>query len=154
MPYQAGPARIIQIVEAGRRERAPLAFGVTQNVVVGLVLEHVRGEVASVLGWTSPDQVGLQQKLFELGMDSLTSVELRHRLEKSLGCSLPLTVAFDYPNAEALAAYMLQQLRLQAEEPSEDEQPADEPDEEAERLAEMSEEEVESLLAEKFKDLL
>ena len=31
---------------------------------------------------------------------------------------------------------------------------SDEPDEEAERLAEMSEEEVESLLAEKFKELL
>jgi myxalamid-type polyketide synthase MxaB len=119
-----------------------------------ILAEHLRGEVAHVLGWSSTEQVGPRQKLFELGLDSLTSVELRARLERSLGCSLPLTVAFDYPSVEALAGYLAQQLQLSAEEPAAPVAEGQAIDEQAERLAAMSDEEVESLMAEKFKDLL
>ena len=42
-----------------------------------------------------------------MGMDSLMSVQLRQRLENSLdGRSLPLTLAFEYPNIEALTRYL------------------------------------------------
>ena len=42
-----------------------------------------------------------------MGMDSLMSVQLRQRLENSLdGHSLPLTLAFEYPNIEALTKYL------------------------------------------------
>jgi myxalamid-type polyketide synthase MxaB len=119
-----------------------------------MLIGHLRSTVAGVLGWNSPDQVGPRQKLFDLGMDSLTSVELRTRLEGSLGCSLPLTVAFDYPSVEALADFVAQQLGLLDEEPAPPGVESEEVDEDAERLAAMSDEEVESLLAEKFKDLL
>ena len=81
-----------------------------------VLVAHVRGEVAAVLDWKSIEQVGIRQKLFDLGMDSLTSVELRHRLEASLGCSLPLTVAFDYPNVESLANYLAGQLKLRGDD--------------------------------------
>ena len=37
-----------------------------------------------------------------MGMDSLTSLELRRRLEAKLGCVLSSTVAFDHPTAEQL----------------------------------------------------
>jgi myxalamid-type polyketide synthase MxaB len=119
-----------------------------------LLIGHLRSEVAAVLGWKSAEQIGPRQKLFDLGMDSLTSVELRHRLESSLGCSLPLTVAFDYPNVEALADYLADRLELLQEEQTSEERPAKRFDAQAERLAEMSDEEVESLLADKFKELL
>ena len=119
-----------------------------------MLVEHVRQQVAAVLGWGSADQVGPRQKMFDLGMDSLTSVELRHRLQQSLSCSLPLTVAFDYPNAEDLADFILQQLNLEPDQSPAAEPQSPELDEKTERLAEMSDEEVESLLAEKFKDLL
>ncbi len=71
-----------------------------------MLVGYLRTEVASVLGWDSAGQVGQREKLFDLGMDSLTSVELRHRLEKNLACSLPLTVVFDYPTIEVLAQYV------------------------------------------------
>jgi hypothetical protein len=42
-----------------------------------------------------------------MGMDSLMAVQLRQRLENNLdGYSLPLTLAFEYPNIEALTRYL------------------------------------------------
>jgi myxalamid-type polyketide synthase MxaB len=122
------------------------------------LIDHLRREVAGVLGWNSPERVGPRDKLFDLGMDSLSSVELRHRLERNLNCSLPLTLAFDYPSVAALADYLTEQLALAAgPAPPETTLPAQEPDptdDEARRLAAMSDEEVESMLAEKLKGLL
>ncbi len=48
-------------------------------------------------------------------MDSLASIELRLRLEQALECRLPTTVAFDFPNVEALTAHLLDVTRLQAD---------------------------------------
>jgi myxalamid-type polyketide synthase MxaB len=140
---QEGPSAVLKQLRG-------VATGDRMDMLIG----HLRSTVAGVLGWNSPDQVGPRQKLFDLGMDSLTSVELRSRLERSLGCPLPLTVAFDYPSVEALADFIAQQLGLLDEEPAPTGVESEEMDDEAERLAAMSEEEVESLLAEKFKDLL
>ena len=56
----------------------------------------------------------LQQKLsvgfFEMGMDSLMSMQLKRRLQSSLGCTLETTVVFDYPNVVALSTYLLSQV--------------------------------------------
>ena len=119
-----------------------------------LLVAHLRGEVAAVLGWGTDSRIGRRQKLFELGLDSLTSVELRHRLQKNLACSLPLTVVFDYPTVEALAQFVAGQLSLPEDQPAPAEQPASRLDAEADRLASLTDEEVESLMANKFKDLL
>ena len=39
-------------------------------------------------------------------MDSLTSVELRNRLQMELGCVLPTTLTFDCPNVAAVKRYL------------------------------------------------
>ena len=69
------------------------------------ILAHVRSEVAQVLGHESA-AISQSEGLFEMGMDSLTSVELRNRLQNSLECSLPSTFAFDYPTVGALVDYL------------------------------------------------
>ncbi|MEM7125059.1 MAG: SDR family NAD(P)-dependent oxidoreductase [Chloroflexota bacterium] len=46
----------------------------------------------------------------DLGMDSLMALELRSRLESGLGCSLPSTVAFEYPTVDQLAKYLLDEV--------------------------------------------
>ena len=73
------------------------------------ILAHVREEVAQVLGHQRA-AVSPSQGLFEMGMDSLTSVELRNRLQSSLECSLPSTFAFDYPTVGALVDYLEQKI--------------------------------------------
>ncbi len=114
-----------------------------------LLVSLLRAEVATVLGWESADRVGPKQNLFDVGMDSLTSLELQVRLQKNLGCPLPLSLAFDYPNVQALAAYIMRQF------PTEDEA-ADSvaPSDDAQRLAAMSDEQVQALLSEKYKHVL
>lgn len=44
------------------------------------------------------------------GLDSLAVVELRNTLQAKFSVDLPATVTFDYPTAEALAAFVAQQL--------------------------------------------
>jgi hypothetical protein len=43
-------------------------------------------------------------------MDSLMSVELKRRLERGFGTSLPATLTFNYPNIRALAGFLLSRL--------------------------------------------
>jgi acyl transferase domain-containing protein/acyl carrier protein len=68
-----------------------------------LVCEHV----AQLLGVT-PAEVGadLQREFFDLGLDSLTSLELRNTLQIRLACQLPATFIFQYPTLEALLDHL------------------------------------------------
>jgi acyl transferase domain-containing protein/acyl carrier protein len=80
-----------------------------------LLAEHVRAQVAKILGIEPSLLTQPQQGLLELGMDSLTSVELRNRLQTSLGCTLPSTLLFDYPTLESLIDYLAATLGQAAE---------------------------------------
>ncbi|GLZ27950.1 hypothetical protein Lesp02_01400 [Lentzea sp. NBRC 105346] len=69
-------------------------------------LDLVRGEVASVLGHSTVDEVDVTTAFRDLGFDSLTAVELRNRLNRATGRTLPTTVVFDHPNPRALAEFL------------------------------------------------
>jgi len=71
-----------------------------------LVLECVLEEVAVVLGLDGPDELEPRQGFFELGLNSITALEMKVRLERRFGCPLPATLAFEYPNGKALAAFL------------------------------------------------
>ncbi|MFD4660988.1 type I polyketide synthase [Kitasatospora sp. NPDC058444] len=66
----------------------------------------VRTEVAAVLGFPSPEVVDEHSSLPELGLDSLTAVELRNRLDAATGLRLAATVAFDHPTLPALVDHL------------------------------------------------
>ncbi|HDT4624424.1 TPA: SDR family NAD(P)-dependent oxidoreductase [Klebsiella oxytoca] len=80
------------------------------------ILRWVTDEVATVLELASEDAPLPDRPLQELGLDSLMAVEIKNRLSKGSGLRLPVTLLFDHPTCQQLAA------KLSAEIPAEDEQ--------------------------------
>nr|AFJ05066.1 PKS [Streptomyces platensis] len=90
---------------AGRTlaERLP---GLTDAERDRLLLTTVRAQVASTLGYPGPDAVPPRQQFKELGIDSLTALELRNGLQAVAGVALPATLVFDHPTPEAVAGHL------------------------------------------------
>jgi myxalamid-type polyketide synthase MxaE and MxaD len=93
-----------QIRQAAPIERQPL------------LEEFVRAQVADLLGFAASKSVDPKLGFFKMGMDSIMTVQLRTRLERSLGCSLPPTVAFEFPSAQGLARFLAETV-IQPETP-------------------------------------
>ncbi|WP_129674288.1 type I polyketide synthase [Candidatus Chloroploca sp. Khr17] len=73
-------------------------------------LEAVRGLVATVLRFEHADQVAPDRGFFQMGMDSLTALELRSLLGQKFGRTFSATLAIDYPTAAGLARHLLVEL--------------------------------------------
>ncbi|NEP54469.1 MAG: acyl carrier protein, partial [Moorea sp. SIO3C2] len=73
-----------------------------------LLVAYLQKQVTQVLRLDPSHPPKGQQGFAELGMDSLMAVELKSRLEASLGQTLSSTLAFNYPNIETLANYLAQ----------------------------------------------
>jgi acyl carrier protein len=92
---------------------AGLAPQERERQLVGTVRTHV----AAVLGYESADAVGLRRQFLELGLDSVTAVELRNRLNSATGLRLPTTVIFDHPTVADLVGHLGAELFEDIEEP-------------------------------------
>jgi acyl transferase domain-containing protein/acyl carrier protein len=84
-------------------ERLP---GLTEAERDRLLLTTVRAQVAITLGYAGPDAVSPRQQFKELGIDSLTALELRNGLQAVAGVALPATLVFDHPTPEAVAGHL------------------------------------------------
>jgi acyl transferase domain-containing protein len=85
-------------------ERAPVRGG--DPLVPPSTLDVVRAEVAAVLEYAAASDVDPGRTFRDLGVDSLTGLELRDRLAEATGRALPATLLFDHPTPDAVAAHL------------------------------------------------
>ncbi|MDX2695320.1 beta-ketoacyl synthase N-terminal-like domain-containing protein, partial [Streptomyces ipomoeae] len=78
--------------------------GLSDPEILNTLLTLVREEAATLLGLDGADAVRADQAWTNLGVDSVVAVALRNRLNELCGTLLPVTVAFECPTPEALAA--------------------------------------------------
>jgi acyl carrier protein len=92
-----------------------------------LLTTQVQQEVALVLGHSGSYVPEIEQGFFDMGMDSLMSVQLRHSLEALLAVSLPSTLVFECPTIGDVVSYLMREVfawQLDASDESAMESPA------------------------------
>ncbi len=120
-----------------------------------ILLSHLQSTVSQVLGLEPGRTIDSRQGFFDMGMDSLTAMELRTKLQTSLAVSLPATLIFDCGTLDALADFLLRdKLDESASVSMAPTREVNGPDRVSQEMLErMSEEEAELLLEAKLKTL-
>ena len=136
---------------AGRREAATAGKDLLGRLPslrpadqLALVLSAVCTEVAAVLSLRAA-AVMPGQPFKDLGFDSLTSVDLRNRLNSLTGLRLAPTVVFEHPSPEALAGHIAALLAPADAEPAAPDRPTV-----ADDIGAASDEEMFDLLSKEF----
>jgi acyl transferase domain-containing protein/NADPH:quinone reductase-like Zn-dependent oxidoreductase/SAM-dependent methyltransferase len=110
---------------------------------------HIRDQAIKVLGLSASFKLDLNQGLATFGMDSLMTIELKNRLQASVGKTLSSTIVFDHPTVAALAEYLEQNVLREAGDSKEIADQAKLHDQNIELIdvTELSDEEAEAMLA-------
>ena len=87
-----------------RIENSPEAFASHDEVASWL-----EAELSYTLGYESSQSFDHDTGFFDLGLDSLTTLDLVKRIEKKVNTKLPSTILFKYPTIRQLAGFVLDQ---------------------------------------------
>jgi acyl carrier protein len=74
------------------------------------LFRHLEAAVASALGQKQKRAIDPRQGFRDMGLDSLMAVDLRQRVRKLTGLTIPVSLAFDYPNLDALTDGLLDRI--------------------------------------------
>jgi hypothetical protein len=103
---------------AARLELGPTLAGLAPDERWDHLVGTIGREVRQVLGFRGEDSLDVTRGLFALGMDSLTAVELKNRLQRMLGKPVPATVVFDHTSVTALGRYLAGRLDVPVTPPA------------------------------------
>ena len=78
-----------------------------------VIVDLLRTPISMVLGYNSPDAVLPDREFTEMGVDSLSSIELGAHLRAITGVKLANSVIFQYPTVNLLARHVLDQVTPQ-----------------------------------------
>jgi NADPH:quinone reductase-like Zn-dependent oxidoreductase/acyl carrier protein len=73
----------------------------------GLLQTYLQSLAREVLGYGESEVIAADRPLLDQGFDSLMTVDMRNRLGKNIGASLPASLLFDHPTLERIAEYLL-----------------------------------------------
>ena len=126
-----------------------------------VLVTFVRRAVARVLRSSDPSRLGREQRLLDMGFDSLMAVELRNILKQGLELTnkLPATLVFDFPTISAIASYLErliappEPMSAISEAKAEIHPPAGGPAVGIAEIAEMTDEQVEALLLKRLEGI-
>jgi myxalamid-type polyketide synthase MxaB len=120
----------------------------------GIMTQFLREEALTVLGLDKSMTVDPELPLQQLGLDSLMAVELRNKLSRDTGLTLPATLLFDYPTIDRLMHYLSEHIDVPKAAPINGESPPEEADDHhQEEVAALSDEEAEALLLQELNSL-
>jgi acyl-CoA synthetase (AMP-forming)/AMP-acid ligase II/acyl carrier protein len=116
-----------------------------------ILTAHIRQMTAALLGLDATD-LDPDEPLRELGLDSISAVELTEQVGRDAGVSLSTSTIFDYPTMRALADYLVEARQPPETDPElkEGARPTNTADADLDGL---SEEEIEAMLLEELKSL-
>jgi amino acid adenylation domain-containing protein len=75
-----------------------------------MLLTMITQEVKHVLGFNLHASIDPNQKFFDMGIDSLTAIELRNQIQKMIGHSLPVNIVFDHPTPADFTRYVAEEI--------------------------------------------
>lgn len=116
-----------------------------------LVAAFVREKALRALGLDPSRNVDPRTPLGEFGLDSLLAVELRNTLGSALGQSLSATLLFDYPTLDALTDFILDEVVAPAAPAAATPAGSTPADSLVDSIEDLSDEEVERMLAARAK---
>lgn len=108
VPLPSGPAE--EDAATGRTSLRKRLESEDPAVAFRLLEGAVCEAVAAILGVPVDEVSGSGEGFFQMGMDSIMTVELRRQLETRLSIDLPTTLAFEYPTVRQLTEYLAGEL--------------------------------------------
>jgi acyl transferase domain-containing protein/acyl-CoA synthetase (AMP-forming)/AMP-acid ligase II len=106
LPRTSAAPDVMPAVRAREPALARLLESLPGGERVPALARHIVESLAAILGRPA-EELDPARGFFDQGVDSLTVVELRNRLQRDLQQPMPVTVAFDFPTAASLAARLL-----------------------------------------------
>ncbi len=106
--FSADAARLQVFLDSRKAEAPEIAAAPTDTPIV----DTVRNQLAAVLGIQQAGEVNLEESLFDLGVDSMLAVDLRKRLKRMIGRTVPLAVLLDEITGDELVSKLAQKVDI------------------------------------------